>query len=408
MSSASVQAARPGDGLTPGKEPRTVLFVNSWSSAHGGSSTSLIDVVTHLDPARYRPVVMCPAEGELPTRLREAGIPVVVRGIHRPIREEVHRFLMEVPRHWQWLRSQRISLVHGNTSASRRSIVQAAVLAAIPYVQHIRNVARNPGANYGYRVAARILCNSDATGAIFREIPALRPKTVTLYNAVDLSRYDEEHDDRRDELGIEPSRPVIGFVGQLVPRKGVTTLIAAMADVASSLPEALLVIAGCAPPGETEYEAECRRLASTLQLDGHVRFVGYRRDVPAFMRTFDVFALPTRSEPFGKVVIEAMAAGCPVVASRVGGIPEIITNADLGTLIPPDDPKALSAAILDYLTNPDRHRHVARAGAASVRARFGMGSMLQRLQGVYDEVLGRETASPAQTNVPPARQEGVA
>lgn len=390
------------------KQPRTLLFVSSWSTAHGGSSTSLLDVVTNLDPDRYRPVVMCPVEGELPERLREARIPTVIRGIHRPTREELHRFLVEVPAHWRWLRSNDVALVHGNTSASRRSIVQAAVSAGVPYVQHVRNVVRNPQSNYGYAVAERIICNSDSSAAVFREDASFRGKTVTVYNAVDLSRYTDEHDTRRDELEVPASRPIVGFVGQLVPRKGVTTLIAAMADVVARIPDALCVIVGCAPPDETEYEAECRRLTSQLGLDAHVRFVGYRRDVPAFMRTFDLFALPTRSEPFGKVVIEAMSAGCPVVASRVGGIPEIVTNEDLGTLIPPDDPAALSAAVLSYLTDSRRRQAVGARGAASARARFGMPSMLQRLQALYDDVLDGRVAAGADARRSPRRHEGAA
>ena len=389
------------------QQPRTLLFVNSWSTAHGGSSTSLLDVVTNLDPARYRPIVMCPVEGELPERLREARVPVVIRGIHRPTREELHRFVVEVPGHWRWLRSNDVALVHGNTSASRRSIVQAAVSAGVPYIQHVRNVVRAPQSNYGYAVAERIVCNSDSSAAVFRDDPAFRGKTVTIYNAVDLSRYTDASDTRRRELLISASRPVVGFVGQLVPRKGVTTLITAMAEVVSRVPDALLVIVGCAPPDETAYEAECRRLSSSLGLDAHVRFVGYRRDVPAFMRTFDVFALPTRSEPFGKVVIEAMSAGCPVVASRVGGIPEIVTSPELGTLIAPDDPEALATAVLSYLTDARRRREVGQRGAASARSRFGMPSMLNRLQDLYDDVLGRRAQADGRAERRP-RQEGVA
>ena len=387
---------------------RTILFVNSWSTAHGGSSTSLIDVVTNLDSARYRPIVMCPTEGELPTRLRDVGIPVLVRGIHRPTREEFDRFLLEVALHWRWLRSEGIALVHCNTSASRRSIVQAAVSAGIPYVQHVRNVVRDPQSSYAYHVAQRIVCNSDSSAAVFRSDVSFRAKTMTLYNAVDLSRYDTDRDTRREELAISASRPVIGFVGQIVPRKGVTTLIAAMPEVIARVPEALLVVVGCAPPDELEYEAECVRLTNSLGLGGHVRFVGYRRDVPAFMRTFDVFALPTRSEPFGKVIIEAMAAGCPVVASNVGGIPEIVTSGDLGTLISPDDPAALSAALLSYLTDARRHREVADRAASSVHARFGMDTMLQRLQSLYDDVLGRRDAGARAPEDGREPQEGVA
>jgi glycosyltransferase involved in cell wall biosynthesis len=370
--------------------PRRVLYVNSWSTAHGGSSTSLIDVVTHLDPARYRPVVMCPSEGELPDRLRELGIPVVIRGIHRPTREELHRFIFEVPLHWRWLRAEGIDLVHGNTSASRRSIVQATVSAGLPYVQHVRNVVRNPAKNYGYQVADRIVCNSDATAAVFREEPALRGKTLTIYNAVDLSQYDGASDTRRKELGIDASRPVIGFVGQIVPRKGVTTLIRAMAAIATAVPDALLVIVGCPPPDETAYDEECRRLVTELGLGDRVRFMGYRRDVPAFMRTFDVFALPTRSEPFGKVVIEAMAGGAAVVASRVGGIPEIITGPELGLLIAPDDPDALAKAAVACLGDAPRRRAMAERALASVHARFTMDAMLARMQSLYDDVIARD------------------
>jgi glycosyltransferase involved in cell wall biosynthesis len=259
-------------------------------------------------------------------------------------------------------------------------------------VQHVRNVVRHPEKNYGYQVAERIICNSNSTAAVFHDVPAFAPKTVTLYNAVDLSRYESEADTRRRELDIPESRPVVGFVGQLVPRKGVTTLISALPAVLREVPDALLVIVGCAPPDETSYEAECRTLVTDLGLDNHVKFVGYRKDVPAFMRTFDVFALPTRSEPFGKVVIEAMAAECPVVASRVGGIPEIITSDELGTLIAPDDNAALAAALIPYLTSPERRRQVAARGAASARSRFGMPSMLQQLQGLYDEVLSGQAA----------------
>jgi glycosyltransferase involved in cell wall biosynthesis len=384
---------------------RTVLFVNSWSTAHGGSSTSLIDVVTHLDPARYRPVVMCPVDGELPSRLRDAGVRVVIRGIHRPTREEFHRFLLEVPQHSTWLRRERIALVHGNTSASRRSIVQAAALAGVPYIQHVRNVVKHPRGSYGYQAAARIVCNSDATGAVFRADPMFQAKTLTLYNAVDLARYEQEDETRRVELGIDAARPVIGFVGQIVPRKGLTTVITAMRSIVSHVPDALLVIVGCPPPDETEYETKCRRLVSTLGLGNHVRFVGYRHDVPAFMRTFDVFALPTRSEPFGKVVIEAMAAGCPVVAADVGGIPEIVTGPQLGTLIPTDDPAALSSALLAYLTNPVARAAVSRLGAASVRARFSMAGMLRNLQELYDDVLDRRLV---RSGVAAVRPQGIA
>src|SRR5690606_27094426 len=168
--------------------------------------------------------------------------------------------------------------------------------------------------------------------------------------------------------------------------------IQAMPAVLQRFPDALLAIVGCPPPDETEYDTACRELVRDLGLSESVRFIGYRRDVPAWMRTFDVFALPTRAEPFGTVVVAAMAAACPGVASRVGGIPEIVTSPDLGPLIAPDDPEQLAASILRYLSDRQLARATGRAGRRHVTERFGLSGMIGRLQQLYDSILqGRGT-----------------
>jgi glycosyltransferase involved in cell wall biosynthesis len=373
--------------------PRRVLYFNSWSTAHGGSSTSLIDIVRTLDRRRFEPLVVCPEPGELPSRLLEIDVPVTIHPLSRLNREEGWKFLREVPWYMRLLRRQQVSLVHGNTSTSRRSLLQAAALARLPYVQHIRNGARQPGLTVGCRYATRVIVNSNDAGRALYADPMLASKTVTIHNAVDLTAHDVR-DDRRAELQAG-TRPVIGFVGQIVPRKGVTTLLRAMRSVIDRHPDALLAIVGCAPPDDQTYDVECRSLTSQLDLADSVRFVGYRRDVPSWMRTFDVFALPSQSEPFGKVVVEAMAAGCPVVASRVGGIPEIVSRPDLGTLIAPDSADALARAILEFLDDRVRARAVADAGRRHAIAHFGLAAMVGRLQDLYDEILGTRRGSRA-------------
>jgi glycosyltransferase involved in cell wall biosynthesis len=118
------------------------------------------------------------------------------------------------------------------------------------------------------------------------------------------------------------------------------------------------------------------------------------------MRTFDVFVLPTDSEPFGKVIVEAMAAGCPVVTTPVGGIPEIITDDTLGTMIAPGDVQATAQAIVAYLTDRQRARRVGRNARQHVQAHFGMDRMIGSLQQLYEQVLaesdGRGPASRRQ------------
>jgi glycosyltransferase involved in cell wall biosynthesis len=377
---------------TPGRLHR-VLYINSWSSVHGGSSTSLVDIVGGLDRRRFDPLVLCPEPGDLPERLKELAIPVVIHSMSRWNRDELWNFLPEVLWYIRFLTRERVDIVHGNTSASRRSVLQAVRLLGLPYIQHVRNPVRQPIAQYGFRLARRIITNSDAVAVDLRSDRRFAHKTMTIHNAVDLSRY-ESNEDRRAELNAG-DRPIIGFVGQLVARKGITTAIRAMPMVLEQFPQALLVIVGCAPPNEGEYETECRAIVKQAGLESAVHFVGYRRDVPEWMRTFTVFTLPTRSEPFGKVVIEAMAASRPVVVTNVGGIPEIVSTPAVGTLIPPDDPEALARGILRYLGDPKLAKSVGDRGAVHVRANFSLPGMIARVEDVYREALSQVSPTNA-------------
>jgi glycosyltransferase involved in cell wall biosynthesis len=367
------------------RRPRRILYFNTWSTAHGGSATSLIDITRNLDRTKFEPLVLCPEQGDLTVRLTEAGVPVVIHPLSSLRLGEARRFAAETFWYARLLRREAIALVHGNTGGSRRSIVLASWLCGVPYVQHVRNPVKDARNGFAFRVASRIVTNSDSIAAPLRSDALFEHKTMTVYNAVDLSQY-EQADDRRAELRCG-SRPVIGFVGQLVPRKGLDTLFRAMPKILCSQPDALLVIVGCAPQGEPGYETECRRLAAQLGIEQHVHFTGYRRDVPAWMRTFTVFALPTRSEPFGKVVIEAMAAGCPVVVSHVGGIPEIVREPGLGTLIPPDDPERLAEEVLKYLNDRDLARRVGENASGQVRERFSMRAMIGQLESLYESLI---------------------
>ncbi len=160
-----------------------------------------------------------------------------------------------------------------------------------------------------------------------------------------------------------------------------------MRHVVAKVPETLLVVVGCAPPGREAYADECRRMVDEMALENHVQFVGYRRDIPNWMRTFDVFVLPTDSEPFGKVIVEAMAAGCPVVTTPVGGIPEIITDESLGAMINPGDVQATADAIVAYLVDRQRANKVGKQACQHVRSHFGMERMITSLQQLYEQLL---------------------
>jgi glycosyltransferase involved in cell wall biosynthesis len=342
--------------------------------------------VTHLDRSRFEPLVACPEPGPLPERLKEAGIPFVVHANTRLARESLHRFARDVFWYRRLIRRERIDLVHANVGGSRSSAAFAARLCGVPYLQHVRNSLKAEGLrHFGFRWAARVIVNSNDAGRMLYADERFRVKTRTIYNGVELARY-QSREDRRHELP-DGKRPVLGFVGQIVERKGIATILRAMPAILSRLPDAVLVIVGCAPPDSPDYYQECLQLVSRLGIGEHVTWTGYRRDVPEWMRTFDLFVFPTRAEPFGKVVIEAMAAECPVVASAVGGIPEIISRPELGTLIPPDDPESLAGSAIELLEDRARARAMGAAGAAHAWENFAVDAMAEKLQALYSEVI---------------------
>jgi glycosyltransferase involved in cell wall biosynthesis len=120
-----------------------------------------------------------------------------------------------------------------------------------------------------------------------------------------------------------------------------------------------------------------------------VRFLGSRNDIPDLMASLDLFVLPTRAEPFGIVILEAMAAGLPVIASKVGGIPEILSSPEVGTLVDPLTPEAFASAVHEVLCRPDRGRSMGQKARASLIGRFDTVTGRERLQKIYLEALGR-------------------
>lgn len=364
-----------------------MLYVHARNSCHSGSPTSLLDIVKNLDRERFSPIVMCPSEGVLTERLAELGIRTVIRPCVELTRETMAQFVIDVTRLCRWLRKEHIALVHMNTVEWRPSILLASRIVGVPTIQHVRNASSVEGQNWTYRWVDRILCVSDDTGQPFRQNARFRHKTRTLYNAVDVQRYGDVTNHR--SLERLEGRAIIGFVGNVWPQKGVDVLITAMPLILRRYPSAVLTVVGRDPSPSEEHLQQFKELADQLGVRNSVFFTGFRRDIPKWMRTFDVFAFPTRHETFGKVVIEAMAAACPVVASAVGGIPEIVVRPDLGTLIPPNDPAATAAAVLRYLDDPNMARRVGDAAAKHARACFGLGSMMDHLHALYNELLAR-------------------
>jgi glycosyltransferase involved in cell wall biosynthesis len=232
---------------------------------------------------------------------------------------------------------------------------------------------------------------SHAVAAMAEHDFALSPQDIhVLYNPLPIERYGPDTAARmsvRRELAIEPDRPVVGVIGRFAPEKGQAAMLRASALILDDEPDAVVLFAG-----DGVLRGECEALARRLGIAPSVRFAGHREDVPEVLAAVDVVAVPSVTEGLGYAAMEAMAAGRPVVAFAVGGLPEVIGDGENGLLVPPGDEPALASAIVRVL----RSRLLAEALVAGGRARvrhFTVDSHVKKLVEIYERIAVRGRSS---------------
>jgi len=209
-------------------------------------------------------------------------------------------------------------------------------------------------------------------------------RCVTVHCGIDVGRFAGERADGRAvrrEWQIEPDQLLVGWVGRLVPVKGCEHFLAACNLVRREVPNARFVIVG---DGELMNALQLR--TSELGLDSVVRLTGERKDIPSVMAALDLFALSSLNEGLGRVLVEAMASGVPVVATSVGGVPEVLSSGEYGVLVPSGDPRSLADAIVRLLRDEQERRRLGAKGRTRA-VEFSNENMVRRFAGLYEELL---------------------
>jgi glycosyltransferase involved in cell wall biosynthesis len=213
-----------------------------------------------------------------------------------------------------------------------------------------------------------------------------------IHSGVDLNcfkRSKTESNPGRNELGIPPDSLVVGYVGWLIPIKGVTYLVDAMAEVVQRHPNSLLLLVGKGDE-KGEEEIKLKEQVENLGLADNVRFLGWRSDVDTIMGCFDIFVLPSLNEGMGRVLVEAMSAGLPIVASRVGGIPDLVKHGENGLLVPPANTGALERAISDLLSDKAKRKRMGETGKRMCRP-YSVEAMVEKIDNLYSRLLGEHS-----------------
>jgi len=309
---------------------------------------------------------------------------VSVTALNRPERNSIRHLLRMV----RQIRRLRPHIVHTRNWAGMDGIV-AATLARVPRIihgEHGWNMEDPQGLDRKRRIIRRLLsrrvdeftCVSQHIATWLREEVRVRGPITQIYNGVDTDRYAPGTDGLsvREELGIPADAFVVGFVGRLDAIKGLPVLAGAFARLRVEHPEAHLVIVGEGP--------EAHRLRERAGAGLHM--AGLRRDVPSFLRTFDVFSLASDNEGISNAILEAMAVGLPVAATRVGGNPELVLDGETGRLFERGDEEGLYRILREYLRHPElRRRHAAAARARAVES-FSLQAMVRGYEAVYSRV----------------------
>ena len=321
--------------------------------------------------------------------------------------------LMSLWRLYRVMRLERFTIVHCHTPKAELLGQLAAWLAGVPIVvDTFRGIYDGAGAGRMRRwlllamarVAAScadlVLCQSrEAMEAIVRDEFCELDRIAHLGNGIDVRQFDRERlcagelESVRKQLGIDSTRPVIGFVGRLVREKGILDLFGAMRLVRAQLPDAQLLVIG--PTDTDKPDAVAPEMAKDYGLDDGCVFAGLRTDMPLLYGLMDVFVLPSSREGFPRAPMEASAMGLPSVLTDIPGCREVVEHGRNGLLVPVGSPSALAAAISTLLTHRDLAERMARAGRQKALESFDEERVFAVVQAAYGRLLLAKGIAPA-------------
>jgi glycosyltransferase involved in cell wall biosynthesis len=397
--SAGSMLTRPDSG------PATVLYVAN-AAKIGGGNRVLMDLMTHLDTSRYKPVLVSPDEGALTDWARSTGIRYHVskNGDWQSGAALLRRAAALI----QIIRRERAAIVHSAAPTCYRALGLAGRLTGVPRICHLgfppaageleRSFLSPPEAVVGCYVGQAV--ENEA------EIRRLRADchVVGICNGIDTSRFTTTAAGFPDRFR-QGADHVVAILGHISEVKGHPTFIEAAGRLAQAFPSSRFLVVG----GDTLQQGLKPTLesrAAVLGLGSRLDFLGFRQDVPDILAAADVVVLPSRAEGFPLAVLEAMSCGKPVVATPVGGVPEALVDGVTGMFVPPDRADALADAVAHLFRHPGLSRQMGIAARQRVEERFSVavfagavqslyhGLMQQRLRGRLSHRLKPEPAGP--------------
>ncbi len=403
---------RPPDAAATGtssahRAAKHILYVEgNEDGTIGGSYLSLLFLVSGLDRTRFDPLVVFARENTLIPRFHERNVRTMVRPPARAVRwpgpvgrlcgKAINFARLTV---WQpvclalLLRREQVGLVHLNNTVRRNHPwMIAAWLARVPCITHERGI--NEEFSRRDQVLAprlgAVICISKAVEDNFVARGLGDLNLLTIHNGLDPTemRVTRDANQLRAELGVAPAARLIGLVGNLKPWKGQELVIHAMNQLRDEFPDVVCLLIGATSDDATDYQRDIQQLIDRHGLNNRVLITGFRSDVANYVNLLDIQVhASVAPEPFGRVLLEAMALCKPLVASNAGGVPEIVIDGTTGLLFEPKNVDALAGCLRQLLRDPARARILGQAGRRHLETDFSATSNVTRTQDLYSKLL---------------------
>ena len=356
----------------------------TWSLVAGGAEIYALTIAKNLAPARYT-TALCALDqgGALEPEIKRLGIPYSVmnrrQGIDLRLMWRLYRFFARKrPRiiHTHHFNQLFYSLIGAKLTGAR--------------IVHTEHSLETYEGRRKMRIALRLLSifcrkvvtiGNDSETFMREQVGISEKKLMVIRAGIDLKAFNESKEEARAALGLNAKERVVTIVARLYPEKNHRLLLAAFAKVCQHVADARLLIVGEGTEREA-IEEEIKR----LRLEERVRVLGVRRDVARILAATDVFALSSEREGLPIVVLEAMAAARPVVATAVGDLPSVIKDKETGFIVPPGDAGAFASALIELLNDASLAARIGEAARRCVQA-YGLEAMISRYQNLYEEVL---------------------
>ena len=362
--------------------------------AIGGTERQVVNLVKHLDYSKFELYFGCfRRHGQFLSEVEKLGVPISEYDVHSLYN---HHSIWHRLRLAKLLRQNRIHIVHTYGFYSSAFAVPAAKLAGVPLVVcSVRDTGelltplQKRVQTAACRMADSVLVNADAVRQWLISQGIKDQKIEVIHNGIDVSRFEQIRGSNavRQELGIPDNAPIVAMFSRLNRMKGVEYFLEAAAAISAAIPEARFLIVGDTRQADRAYAEELQARAIELGLRDKLIFTGFRLDVPRLLSQASVSVLPSLSEGLSNSLLESMAAGVPVIATRVGGNPEIVKDGVTGMLVPPQDAAALAAGMRTLLENPQLACRFGEAGRQRILDHFSLERMVEKTEQHYEMLI---------------------